>query len=234
MQTVTNPLQACNNIFFKPRGVFQALAHKNNWSWIPFIVVMIAAILPSYLYFSMIDFQWFVDMTAAGMGDVSPAEMEQFRSAQSPKLYTISSIVGPLIGITLFNALVALYLHLATKSDEKNVQGFTDWYGFTWWIMMPVLVSSIVALILLAMADSHQISPNVLQPLSLAYLFSVDIHSSWLALAQAASIITLWTMYLATVGITQWTSFSTKKAAVIVLAPYVLIYGIWAIVLLVA
>ena len=99
---------------------------------------------------------------------------------------------------------------------------------------MPVLVSSIVALILLAMADSHQISPNVLQPLSLAYLFSVDIHSSWLALAQAASIITLWTMYLATVGITQWTSFSTKKAAVIVLAPYVLIYGIWAIVLLVA
>ncbi|WP_018984482.1 Yip1 family protein [Salinimonas chungwhensis] len=232
MQTVSNPIQACNNIFFKPRGVFQALAHKNNWSWIPFILIVAAAMVTNYLYFSMVDFEWFVERTIAGMGDVSPAEIEQARSMQKLQFYKISALVGPVIAMPLFNAIVALYLHLTTKSDEKNVQGYTDWYGMTWWIMMPMLVTSLVALILMALADNHQISLNILQPLSLAYVLSVDMNSPWLSLAQAASPITLWTIYLAIVGITQWTSFSSKTAAVIAIAPYAIIYGIWAITLL--
>ena len=35
MSEVTNPIQACNDIFFKPNGVFKAVNEHNNWSWVP-------------------------------------------------------------------------------------------------------------------------------------------------------------------------------------------------------
>ena len=34
MSEVTNPIQACNDIFFKPNGVFKAVNEHNNWSWL--------------------------------------------------------------------------------------------------------------------------------------------------------------------------------------------------------
>ena len=40
MHNVTNPFQACNDIFFKPNGVFKAVGENNNWSWMPFILIM--------------------------------------------------------------------------------------------------------------------------------------------------------------------------------------------------
>lgn len=232
MQPVSNPIQACNDIFIRPNRVFYTLANTNNWSWVPFVLTMLAAMLPAYLYYSTVDFDWLVNLQIQAMGDVSPAEQEQFRQYQSRGMYEAMSFIGPLIALPLFQALVALYLHLTTKSDEKNVQSYTDWYGFTWWVTMPSLLSAVVALIFIGLADTHQISQNVLQPLSLAYWFNVEITSPWATIASSASLITVWTIYLVTVGITQWTSFSTKKAAVIAIAPFALIFGIWSLILL--
>lgn len=230
MHTVTNPFQACNDIFYRPNGVFRALTTKNNWSWFPFVLVVLASILPSYLYFSTVDFSFYVNLLSSTLGDVSPAEIEQFRQSQQRSFYIILSLAGPLIGLPLYFLLIALYLHLATKSDEQNVQGFTDWYGFSWWISMPVLVSALIAVILIALASDPQMSPSIMQPLSLAYLLNIPLSSPWNGFASATSLITIWTVYLTTVGISQWTSFSTKKSAIIAVAPYVIVYGIWAII----
>ena len=41
MMTITNPFQACMQIWFNPKAVFAALDKHDNWSWIPFIVVML-------------------------------------------------------------------------------------------------------------------------------------------------------------------------------------------------
>ncbi|QPG04821.1 YIP1 family protein [Salinimonas marina] len=232
MHSVTNPFQACNDIFYRPNGVFRALTTTNNWSWLPFVLVIVASVLPGYLYFSSVDFSYYVDLLASTMGDVSPAEIEQFRQNQQQSFYVIIGLVGPLIGLPLYYLLIALYLHLATKSDEQNVQGFTDWYGFTWWISMPLLLSSLVSVLLIAISSDPQMSPAIMQPLSLAYLLGVPLSSDWNGLAGATSLIMLWTIYLTTVGISQWTSFSTKKSAVIAAAPYVLIYGVWALIVL--
>ncbi|AXR05891.1 YIP1 family protein [Salinimonas sediminis] len=230
MHTVANPIQACNEVFFRPNGVFYTLTNKNNWSWVPFILVVLATTLPGYLYFSSVDFSWYVDLLTAGLGDVSPAEIDQFRQNQQREMYVIMSLVGPLIGLPIFQLLVALYLHLATKADEQNVQGYTDWYGFTWWTSMPLLLSSLVSAILIALASSAQISPNIMQPLSLAYLLDVSPASDWISIAGSVSLITIWTIYLTTVGITQWTSYSAKKALIIAAAPYIIIYGVWSLI----
>ncbi len=233
MHTVSNPVQACNDIFFRPNGVFRALAEKNNWSWLPFIIVIAVTILPQYLYFNFVDFDWYTELLVDSQySDRSPAEQDQFRQQISPSAALSFASVAVFFGYIVINAIIALYLNLVTRSDDENVHGFTDWYGMTWWIGMPVVVSSLAALILILMSGDHQISPTVLAPLSVAYIFNIDMSSQWFAFAQSLKLDAFWSIYLMTVGISQWTNFSTNKAAIAAVAPYAIIWAIWLVVLL--
>jgi hypothetical protein len=53
--------------------------------------------------------------------------------------------------------------------------------------------------------------------------------SDWFAFGQAIRLELFWGIYLATVGISQWTSFDRKKAAIIATAPYAILYSIWLV-----
>lgn len=97
---------------------------------------------------------------------------------------------------------------------------------------MPYVLTGLISVVLLLFAGDHQVSPSVLAPLSLAYIFNIDMASTWFALAQSMRIELFLGIYLTTVGIAQWTSFTTKKAFIIAAAPYAIIYGIWCIVAL--
>lgn len=228
MHSVTNPIQACNDIFFRPNGVFAALAKHNNWSWVPFILVVVMAILPNYLYINFVDYSWYQDLIInSQFGDKSPAEQDMARQQMSRESGLIFAMVGTFVMLIVVNAIVAGYLTLTTRGDEECVQGYTDWYGFTWWTAMPMLINSLVAVVLILIASDHQIQPSVIAPLSAAYAFGVEMSSSWFGLAQSIRLDSLWGIYLTTVGITQWTSFSTKKAAIIAVAPWTVIWLIW-------
>jgi len=229
MHSVTNPIQACNDIFFRPNGVFKAVGEKNNWSWIPFIIIVMMSMASQYLYVHSIDIDWFANLSIAAQEAMSPAEEEQMRSFFTRKTMMMSQLIGAFFGLIIVNALFAVYLNLATRSDDSHVFGFTDWYGFTWWVSMPYVITTVISVALILFSSDHQISPSVLSPLSIAHLFSLDMSSSWFAFAQALRVELLWAIYLTTVGISQWTSFTTKKAAIIASAPYAVIYSIWLI-----
>lgn len=231
MSDVNNPIQACSDIFFKPNGVFAALNVKHNWSWFPFILVIVMAILPSYMYFNFVDFEWYKDLIInSSYADTSPNEQEMIRSGMSVSGMVIFATLGGFIGFLIVNAILATYLNLATKSDESNTNGFTDWYGFTWWVSMPTVFSGLVALLVIAFASDHQLDPVNLSPTSLAFLFNVAIDSGWFGLLQSMRLESLWSIYLISVGLTQWTSIRGNKAYIVASAPYAVLWSIWAVV----
>jgi hypothetical protein len=87
-EAVTNPFQACLQIILKPNRVFEVLEDAKNWSWIPFIMISVAAIVPSYLYFDAVNFDWYLDITQTiQTNNLSPAEIE----AQK-ELFTIDTV----------------------------------------------------------------------------------------------------------------------------------------------
>ncbi len=231
MHTVTNPIQACNDIFFRPNGVFKAVNEHNNWSWIPFIIVVLMGLLPQYLYLNTVDFGWYQDtIINAQYGDLSPAEQDTYRQGMTKTAITAFAVVGTVIGMIVINAIVATYLNLATRSDETNANGFTDWYGFTWWAGMPIVFSALIGIVLLLLNNDPQISPAITLPLSLAYWFNVPMTSDWFAFLQSIRLDTIWSIYLTMVGVSQWTSFSVKKSAVVAIAPFAIIWSIWLLV----
>lgn len=234
MSNVTNPIQALSDIFYKPSEVFDALNVKHNWSWIPFILVTLIAIMPSYLYFGFVDFEWYEDLIISlSAADTSPNEQQAMREGMSPGAMQIVAVVSGVFVPVILSAIVATYLNLVTKNDEVNTNGFTDWYGFTWWTSLPTIFNGFIAILIIVLASDHQLMPNSLYPLSATYLLNVSLESDWVQWAQMINFPAFWGIYLTGVGITRWTSIKGAKAYLIAAAPYTVILVVWAAFILV-
>ncbi|MBU2977345.1 YIP1 family protein [Alteromonas sp. C1M14] len=228
MQGISNPFKAVSEIFVRPNGVFYTLDNTSNWSWIPFFIIAVVGSLPVFIYFNNVDFTWYKDfLVNASLSDVSPAEQQAFTDQLSQPLVKWSSTIGTVIGYMVANAILAVYLMLVTRQDEKSVHGYTDWYGFTWWVTLPVLVSSVLSLVLLLLNGDPQISPSILNPLSVGTLLGVDISSPYSQICESLRLDMLWSIYLTAVGLGQWTQFNSNKAWIAASAPFVIIYTVW-------
>lgn len=233
MSEITNPIQACNEIFTKPTKVFPVLAEKNNWSWVPFLILVVFSALPSYLYFNSVDPTWYKELViTAQFADVSPAEQQQIRDNMPMDFMAIASVFGSVLGMVIINALFALYLNAIAKQDETHTHGFSDWYGFNWWATLPSIigaVGSLLAILLLNGDGLGQIPPEAIAPTSLGFVFGVDLESAWFGLMQNLRLEYIFNIYLTAVGIACWTDIPWKKAINYAILPYAAIYGIWTI-----
>jgi hypothetical protein len=220
--TVTNPIQACNDIFMKPSEVFRSLSVKDNWSWVPFFLIAIVSVLPAYLYFGVIDFDWYVDaQLAASSADLAPAQVEAQRSmmgtAESSRFFAL--IFTPIM-LIIVSAIAALYFTIITRNDEKSVHSFFDWYGMQWWTMMPYLIGTVVSLGILVMQDPGvQLSPSVMAPLSLGYVLGLEVGNPWLSFMNEIRVDRIWGVLLAAYCLQQWTNFSKTKSYVVAAIP---------------
>ena len=112
MEQVSNPFQACNDIFFKPTAVFATIREKHNWSWLPFFIVISLTVLPVCLYFNFVDFDWYMDnVIIASMGDVSPAEQDTVRGMMSKETSLYGGLIATAIILPIVTAIFAIYLN---------------------------------------------------------------------------------------------------------------------------
>jgi len=225
MTEVTNPIQACNDIFLKPNAVFKALAEKDNWSWIPFFIVIITATVPSYLYFGVVDFDWYQNTSlATQMPDASPAEIENIKAMSSQSLVQTMTLIAGSIFMLIIVAIMSLYYTLVTRSDEKSIHSYLDWFGAQWWMLLPIVISSIISCVLILLTDAGaQVSEAILAPLSLGYIFGVEPSSQWFRVMIGLRLETIWSIYLGAVCLSQWTNFTMRKSVIVATIPTVLL-----------
>jgi len=88
---------------------------------------------------------------------------------------------------------------------------------------------TLAAFVTIFMADSNQLATHSLQPLSLNSLL---IHAkpgdplfTW---ASSINLINFWSLYLMTIGYARWTGAELMRSAVIVVLPWVMLFGVWA------
>jgi len=229
MQQVSNPFQAMKDIITKPNQVFATINEVHNWSWIPFLLIAVTGAIPIYMYFNFVDFAWYNELMVQSVaGELSPAEQSSVRNAMADQAQSLwAGVFGSVLVIVISNAILALYFNFVTKSDEECVQGYTDWYGFAWWISLPTIVCSLISIVVVALAQDNQLSPVSLSPTSLAFIFAIDMNSQWASLTQSIRLESIWVMYLTAVGLSQWTNFSPKKNYTLAIAPYLAIWIIW-------
>lgn len=222
------------DIIAAPAKAFDEIRAHPRWLWWPLAITVIVTIAAFTYYFLWVDFPWLVEevvRTSVKPG-ADPATAEAIRSFMSPTVQIASTAVGVLLGTLVFYTIQAIYLHLVNKVVGDASLGFGQWFSFTAWTSFPAVFNALAMLVVIAMAPDNQLSQQDLMPLSLQSLaVHAEAGSAWATWAGSLSLVSVWVIALAVYGFSRWTGSSLLKSALVVLVPYVLVYGIWAAVI---
>lgn len=232
MKISANPIQACIDVLVSPSSAFIAVKEKKGWSWLPFILLVGTTVAVFMYYYSVVDFAWLKEQMINGMAasGKTDEEIAGFSDNFSVNVMKWATVIVSSVGIIVINLIVALYYHLITKVSAKNEFKFTDWYAFTWWVGMPAFVAMLVSALVIFFASNGQVTLQDIQPTSLnSLIFSVEQGSPWFNLLEEISLFSFWSIAIASIGISTWIKVDNQKAITIAAAPFVIIYGIWAL-----
>ena len=223
-QVASNPFQASALIFFKPKAVFDALFNRDNWSWVPFFMLSIVLFMPGYMFFKVVDFDYwvsiFVQIQSPG---ASPKELENAAAGFFPLQMQFSYALLGVLATLMINLVIAAYYSFITRNDEKSIHSYSDWFGAMWWCAMPSLLSGLLSILLISLYEPNvQTFGEVMMPLSVAFFAGIDPLSAWYSLAGTLRIDYIWSVFLGFVLLRSWTEFALTKAAVLASIPFVL------------
>ncbi|WP_169628128.1 YIP1 family protein [Ferrimonas senticii] len=230
MTTTHTPWQAILAMATAPSTVFTALKQQQHWSWLAFLLVIIATIVAPALYFQLVDWPWYLQHYVLGqLAGLAPAEQQAALELMTRSGMQLSTPLFATISLLVINALTALYLHKMTQLDDDNIQSFGDWFGFGWWTLLPQVVGAVIAIAVILVSGQQLDPAAALTPLSLANLAGLTSDSPWYNFGSSLSLLTLWTIALQYLGVRAWTALSSGISVVIVTIPYLVIFGIWAL-----
>jgi len=131
------------------------------------------------------------------------------------------------IAIFLVQVITAFYFFFVCEFLEAQLT-FRKWFAFAWWCSVPQLISVVITAVLLLVRDPSQASPAILSPLSLnALFFHYDQADNGYTLLNSITLVQLLTLVLMVIGVQTWTKRSWLLSVVIVIAPRLVIYGVW-------
>ena len=226
---ISNPFLASAYVFFKPKLVFDALFIRENWSWVPFFMVFILAVLPGFLFFQNVDFaHWLEIFKEVNLSGLSPAEINNLTAVMSAPQMQATAIMQNLVGLLVICLVLGAYYNFISRDDEKCIQGFGDWFGAMWWCSMPLIIAYILSSIIIFVDGSNStLRDAVMSPLSVSFIFGLAPDSSAYEFLKLISINTIWSVTLGAILLKSWTEFTTQKAFLLAFAPFVFVYGLY-------
>lgn len=225
-----NNLALAGALATAPSTAFAELRERPRF-WFPLLLVVFATAGIVFWYYSIVDIEWFKDTMFSSNPKFQQMSEEQRTLAMS--LYTRKtllwgSVVSTFIVLPIVFVLEALYLLVAAKVT-KLPQGFKHWFALSCWSSLPLLLGSVVAAILLFLSDTAQVSPAVMQSMSLnELLFHVPVGGPGYTLLESLTIPAFLSYALMIIGIRVWSQRSWAFSAIFILLPTVGIYGCWA------
>ena len=227
----TSTLNTLTNILTSPAAAFRDIKTKPRFLF-PLLALLAANMLLMLCFFSTVDFAWMIEQMVNGQAmDKSAGERADIAKAMSgltPMIMGGSAMVGMLIGVLVIFSVMAVYLLLANKLLDSDQLGFKHWFSFTCWCAMPTLFTALASLVNVLVAGNGQLTLEAINPVSFNNLFlHLQPHDPLFGALSAWDPFTLWNQLLMVLGFSYWMGKPIAKSAAIVLAPTLIIYGIW-------
>jgi hypothetical protein len=222
---------AMTDIVASPAKALDEVKSHTSWLWWPLLTSVFLAAGLFFYYYNWVDFPWLVEETIRQTPPERRAEsadaIRKFMSVNTTMMTTIAAIV---IMTMLIYTIQAAYLHLANKLTTGAEISFGQWFSLASWSSFVGVFGTIAAFVVIFMADSNQLAQTDLQPLSLnSLLLHASPGTPWFTWASSLSLINIWMIYLLCTGYSRWTGSGAAKSLIIAALPYLLIFGIWAL-----
>lgn len=221
-------LQNLVDIFAAPGAVFERLKSRPHWL-LPLLLVTVATASIQIGYVMTTDFNYLVDQlieqTLASNPDARASEVRAAMENLNPSLIGISGSVAVVVIVVVINCIYAGYLSFLNKFSVQEL-GYRHWLSLSTWSGMPALFTALAAWVVMLGSINGQVPQTALQPLSLDGLLNLQSNN---ALLQNLSLPQFWSMALLVIGYRVFTGANWTRSAIATLAPYAVIYGIWAL-----
>lgn len=213
-----------------PSSAFTELRERPRF-WFPLLLLVACTAVIVYWYYSTVDIEWFKDAMFSNHPSVqklSEAERERAAAMVGRNSLLVTGMIGAIVFIPISCLVQAAYLLLAAKV-ARLPQGFKHWFAFICWTALPMLLSIVVSAIFLLISDTAQVSPSVLQPLSINELvLHRPVGSPGHTLLASLSIPSVLSWILMIIGVRVWSGRSWAFSTLFILLPVVVVHGIWA------
>lgn len=209
------------NIFFSPKRAFETVEQTGGF-FMPLVTLIVSSIVVSYLYAKGIDFSWLVDkLISDGMAGAPPEQVEQFRKQFTQETFFRDSVVMAGVGPLLLLVLFAGYLAMCAAALGATYS-YTRWFAFTCWSHVPVLLSNLSVVAVLAFDKTGRLAPETLDPQALNSVLQYSSSHAWYRLVSLISLPQIWIWIIMIIGFSLWSKRSMPISAGVVMLPYVL------------
>jgi hypothetical protein len=222
---------AMADIVTAPGKALENVKNHTAWLWWPLLISLVLASLLFAYYFSWVDFEWMVEETIRMQPPERRAEVaEGIRAFMSPTTSILTTVLAIVVMTFVIYAIQSTYLHLANKLTTGADIKWKQWFSFSAWTAFVGVFAILAGFVVILMADSNKLMQDQLQPLSLnALLIHADAGTPWATWGSSLQLTNLWMLVLMSIGYQKWTGASMAKSAIIATLPWVLIFGIWAV-----
>lgn len=219
------------DIVASPGKALEEIRHHKAWLWWPLLVSILLAAGLFIFYYNWVDFPWLVEETIRQLPAENRAEAaEGVRQFMQPGRQMWMTIIAVVIMTLVIYTIQATYLHLANKITTSADISFGGWFSFTAWANFVNVFGTLAAVATILLADSNQLTTQALAALSInSLLLHASPGDAWFTWASSLTLIHFWVLFLMSIGFARWTDTAMAKSSIIVVLPWLLIFGIWAL-----
>jgi hypothetical protein len=222
-----SPVGTLIQIFSEPSKAFVTIKTK-GMVWFPLILTILGMVGLYFYYFKTVDFAWMIERMYASNPNKEASEMAAKVMTRDMMLYSI--VGGTVIMLPIMFSISALYFLIVSKVKKFDLS-FGNWFTFVAWASVPMLVLIPLGIMQIMLSHQGQLGIEQLNPTSLNQLiFHIAPGQPWQAFFDAINLPMIWSMILSVIGYQVWTKSTRASAIVIVLSPYAVVFGIWAVI----
>lgn len=224
--TSVTPFNAIVRMFYEPSAVFAQLDTRRS-TWLPLLLIMLSGITIATWYYQFVDYAWLQEQFLSVIQDPALREKQRASGGMSAGTLTGITVVGVIIAYLVAFALTALYLLIVSKVRNASFS-FGQGFSLAVWSSVPMLILFPLGAMQMLLASSNQVAFESLNPLTLNQLvFHYDRLHPMAGFLEGVSLLMFWNIFLLVIGYQSWAKTSRATAVKVVVAPYVVIYGLW-------
>jgi hypothetical protein len=217
-------MSAFITMLYEPAATFRRLQARPK-GWLPMLALMATSTVLLLWYFSVVDFTWLLDQILASLK--TAAEREQAAKVMSKSLLQTSSLGTTLLFFPLLFVVMGTYLMIVSKALSQGLS-FGKGFALAAWSSVPGILLLPLGALQILLSPSGQLGFSELNPVSLnQLLLHYEMVNPFASLADAVSLTSLWSLVLLVIGFETWTRAKRSTAILVVLIPYILVYGGW-------
>ncbi len=224
-------MQALRNaalLFTNPAAAFQNAREHKRWALIALGLAFLSSALLWLYYYQQVDMQWLQD-TLLSQAGIPAEEQDTYRKLLDPTAMLVSGITGAWAGHIVLVGLYAAYLKLICRVDSENPHGYFAWVAFSLWVFLPSVVADGISGLYLLLSQQPLLPQQLNITTVNGLLLELPPSHPWFSYFEMFSLMGIWYIALATIGLTVWTRFDRSHALVIAALPFVLLFLVWGL-----